>query len=87
MLFSVSLFKDILVEGLFWYYLNYGWKDKGVYTFPWGSSPKLILIVRLQFKLTYYEVLIQHIKQYATGTPTKCVFLLNTLAVIVVGGT
>ena len=35
--------------------------DKGFHTFPKGISPKVNVIVQLEFELTHYNVLVQHI--------------------------
>ena len=42
--------------------------DKGVHTFPKGISLKFNVIVRLEFKIAYYDVAVQHVSYYATGT-------------------
>ena len=38
-------------------------------TFPKDYSPKVNVIVRLGFELTYYAIAIQHISLYVTGKP------------------
>ena len=40
-----------------------------VYTFRKGISPKVNVIVQLQFKLANYDVTIQHISHYMMKTP------------------
>ena len=42
--------------------------DKGVHTFPKGISPKVNVIVRLKFELTYNGVTVQHVSHYTTET-------------------
>ena len=36
----------------------------------WGISPKVNVIARLEFKLSYFEAAVQHGCHYATGTPS-----------------
>ena len=43
---------------------------KGVHTFPESISPKLNVIVWLEFEFTYYTSTDQHVNNYAMGTPT-----------------
>ena len=45
-------------------------RRKGFYTIPKGIIPIVILTVRLDFKLAYYDVTIQQVIYYITGTPT-----------------
>ena len=49
--------KAILVEEQQLYYLIYSWDDKGDNTFLKGLNVKSI--VRLDFKLTYFEAAVQ----------------------------
>ena len=42
--------------------------DKCAITFPKGISPKINVIVLLEFELTYYDIAVQHITHYAMGT-------------------
>ena len=43
--------------------------DNEVHNFPKGINPKGIIIAQLMFKLACYDVEVQHISQYTTGTP------------------
>ena len=43
---------------------------KGVHTFPRGISPKVNVVVRLEFELTYFEVAVQPFSHYVIGTPS-----------------
>ena len=36
--------------------LTHNWRDKGVHAFPKGTSPKVNLIVQLEFEPAYYDV-------------------------------
>ena len=47
-----------------WYYLTHSWTDKRVPTFPNGISPKVNVIVQLEFELACYDVAVQHISHY-----------------------
>ena len=38
-----------------------------VHTFPRGICPKMNRLAQLVFKLSYYDVTVQHIGQYATA--------------------
>ncbi len=35
--------------------LTHNWEDKGLHTFPKGICPKVIVIVRLEYELAYYD--------------------------------
>ena len=81
----VSLFNDIstfvgyyakpfLIEKQRWYYLTYNWRNKRVHTYLKFISPKVNVIERLEFELSYFDATIQHFIHYATGT-----FLLHEL--------
>ena len=59
--------KTILVEKQWLYYLAHIWEDGGVHTFPKGISPKVNVIVQLEFELAYYDVAVQHVSHYAMG--------------------
>ena len=41
----------------------------GVHTFPKDTSLKVNIIAQLEFELTYYNITVQHISNYAMGTP------------------
>ena len=43
-------------------------RDKEVHAFPKSITLKVNLIARLEFELTYYNVAVQHISNYATST-------------------
>ena len=43
--------------------------NKGVHAFPKGINTKGNVIARLEFELTYYDVVVQYTTYYATGTP------------------
>ena len=60
--------KAILVEEQQLYYLTQSWKDKGFLPFPRNISSKVNAKVRLEFELPYYNVAIQHVSDYTTGT-------------------
>ena len=45
------------------------WRDNSVHAFLKSITLKMNVIVQLEFELTYYDVTIQHISDYATGTP------------------
>ena len=42
--------------------------------FPRGISSKLIVIMLLEFKHTYYDVAVQHVSHYTTQIPTLFLF-------------
>ena len=52
---GISTFVGYLMPKQLWYYLTYRWEDKGVHTFPKGISPKVNVIVRLEYELAYYD--------------------------------
>ena len=43
--------------------------DKEVPIFPKGISLKVNAVTRLEFELTHYDVVAQHVSHYTTGTP------------------
>ena len=43
-------------------------KDKGFHTFPKGISLKVNVTVRLDIELASYNVAVQYVSYYATGT-------------------
>ena len=49
--------------------------------FPNGVSPKVNVIVRLGFELTYYNIAVQHVSHYTTGTPFSC----KNMGMIIIG--
>ena len=48
-----------------------GKEDKKVLTFPKGISPKVNVIVWLDFEPTSYDVVVQHVSFYTPETPTE----------------
>ena len=42
-----------------------------VHDFSNGINPKVNVIARLEFELTYYDVADQHASHYTTGQPPK----------------
>ena len=42
--------------------------DKGVHAFPKGVSSKVNVIAQPEFELSNYNVAVQHLSHYATGT-------------------
>ena len=42
----------------------------GVHTFPKGISSKVNVIARQEFKLAYYEVILQYVSHCTSGIPT-----------------
>ena len=43
---------------------------KAIHTFPKVISPKVNIMVRLEFELTYFKATVQYISHYATGIPS-----------------
>ena len=54
-----------------WYYLTHRWEDKGVYTFPKSICPKVNVIARLEYELTYYDSAVHRFNHYTTRTPLE----------------
>ena len=67
----VIYYQAIFVEEQWWYYLTHTWGggDKEVHASPKGSSPNVNLSAILEFELTYHDVAVQHISNYATRIP------------------
>ena len=63
--------KAILLEEQLWYYLTHSWEDKGVHTFPKSICPKVNLIARLKYELTYNDSTVHHFNHYTTRTPPQ----------------
>ena len=61
--------KTIFVEEHQWYYLTHSWDYKAVHTFPHGICLKWNIIARLEFELTFYDVIVQHINHYSMRAP------------------
>ena len=57
-LFFFFFFFLFLVEQQ-WYHLTHSLRDKGVYTFPKGISPKVNVIARLEIELAYFKAAVQ----------------------------
>ena len=68
-LFRLFNAKAILLEEQLWYYLTHSWEDKGFYTFPKGICPKVNVITRLEYELTYYNSAVHCFNHYTTRTP------------------
>ena len=63
--------KAILLVEQQWCYLTHSWEDKGVHTFSKDICPKVIIILRLDFKPAYYDSRVQHFNHYITRTPPR----------------
>ena len=50
------------------YNLIQNWRGKGFITDPKSINPKVNLIERLEFELTYFDVAVKHVTHYSTGT-------------------
>ena len=61
--------KAILLEEKLWYYLTHRWEDKGFHTFPKGICPKVNVIARLEYELTYYDSAVHSFNHLTTRTP------------------
>ena len=51
------------------------WEDKGVHAFPKGICPKVNVIVRLEYRLTYYDSAVHCFNHYTTRTPPQIICL------------
>ena len=60
----------MFVEEQIWYYSTRKWSEKRFIHFPKGISPKVNVIVGLEFELAHYIVTGQHISHNATRTPS-----------------
>ena len=61
-------------------YLTHTWDDKMFTTFRKSICPKVNVIARLEFELTYYDSVIQRFNHYTTGFfPTKSVLASSKL--------
>ena len=49
------------------FYTSGGYKV--VHTIPKSICPKMNTTVQLEFKLAYYDIAVEHVSNYATGTP------------------
>ena len=61
--------KVILLEEQSWYYLTHSWEDTGVHTFHKGISPKVNVIVRLEYELAYQDSAVHRFNHYTMRTP------------------
>ena len=43
-----------------------------VHTFPYGVYPKVNVIARLEFELTFYDAVLLNVSNYAMRTPHLC---------------
>ena len=73
---GISTFMDcfILVEEQWWYYSTYSWGNKRIYTFPKGISPRVDIIVWLEFELAYKDVRVLHISHCTMGNPIGWIY-------------
>ena len=62
--------KSVFIEEHQWYDLTHRWEAKGVYRFPKGTDPKVNVVTRLEFELSYIEVTVQQFSHYL-GTSLK----------------
>ena len=46
------------------HYLTHSWVDKGVHTFHKGVCPKVNVIARMEFELTYYGSVVNRFNHY-----------------------
>ena len=46
------------------------WSNKMVHSFSKGINSKVNVIERLEFELTYFDIVVQHVSYYAKGTPS-----------------
>ena len=60
--------KAITVEEQLRYYLTHSWGDKGVHILPKGICPNVNEMVRLEFELACYNILVQQVSLYTTRT-------------------
>ena len=63
--------KAILLEEQYWYHLTHSWEDKGVHNFPKGICPKVNVVARLGYELTYYDSAVHRFNHYTTRTPPR----------------
>ena len=57
--------KAILLDEQEWYYSTYSREDR-VNTFPKSISPKVSVLVWVEFNLVYFKAAVQHVNPYAT---------------------
>ena len=65
-----KLYLMILVYIYIYIYI-YTWRNKEVHTFPKDISPKMNVIERLEFELSYYDAAVHHVSHYTTGSRSK----------------
>ena len=56
---------------------SHSWEDKGIHTFPNGICPKVNVIARLEFELTYYDSAVHRYNHYTTRTPTRSAIIVS----------
>ena len=69
---GISTFSGDLTPSFFFrtvVVFNHSWEYKEVHAFPKGICLKVIVIVRLEFKLVYYDSAVQPFNNYTTMTP------------------
>ena len=47
---------------------NHSWEDKGVHIFLKSINLKVNIIAQLEFELTYYDIVVQHVNHYTMET-------------------
>ena len=77
------LFNASCLEEQLWYYLTHSWEDKGVHTFPKGICPKVNVIARLDFQLTYYDSEVHRFNHYTTRTPPVQIELFKNYSYLI----
>ena len=60
--------KAILLKEQLWYYSTQSCGDNGGHTFPWGISPNVNAIERLEFELAYNDVIVCLVSHHAMET-------------------
>ena len=55
----------------YWWYLTHTCRDKGVYTFPKGISPKVKVIERFNVELAHNNVTDDYFSLFTTKIPTE----------------
>ena len=49
---------------------HHSWRDQGFHAFPKSHSPKVNVIGQLELELADYDVIVQHVSQYAMVIPS-----------------
>ena len=63
--------KAVFSEEHWAYYLIHSWGDKGIHTFSKGISPKLNVIVWLDFEHARYDIIVLNVSHYTTSNPPR----------------